>query len=370
MEIRVVVSGFEVVEAGIGVEVVAAVADRVYRRHRAGRRQHLAPCVVAVLRYRRPAGVQYAYYITLQVRHVVVHDRRRRCRRLVRERIRRSVLIVEELKLRTAEVLGYQLAALPYVLVLYAADRLRQTQTVHVVGVAVVETRAAVYRAREPAPVGPRERRPVVPARRVAYAVIADALTVIRRQQIQPAAVTVAVHLCRRPVRYRPDVSVGVIGVGVGLAAVGLGKKLPLRIVGVRRRRAAAYCRDVAGVVVGIGVAVDARAIGLAVIHARNQHRSRVRAIAVQIRVVPVYEGRTVERQAPAGQTLQSIVSVRIAAVCRELHTRQLAVIGIIGVAVSAPVSERTVPCRAYHVPDVLDAVRAVIRCRIELHRI
>ena len=98
------------------------------------------------------------------------------------------------------------------------------------------------YRAREPAPVGPRERRPVVPARRVAYAVIADALTVIRRQQIQPAAVTVAVHLGRRPVRYRPDVSVGVIGVGVGLAAVGLGKKLPLRIVGVRCRRAAGSC--------------------------------------------------------------------------------------------------------------------------------
>ena len=147
-------------------------------------------------------------------------------------------------------------------------------------------------------------------------------------------------------------------------------QKLPLRIVGVRCRRAAAYCRDVAGVVVGIGVAVDARAIGLAVIHARDQHRSRVRAVAVQIRVVPVYEGCAVERQAPAGQTLQRIVSVRIAAVCRELHTRQLAVIGIIGVAVSPPVSERTVPCRAYHVPDVLDAVRAVIRCRIELHRI
>ena len=56
--------------------------------------------------------------------------------------------------------------------------------------------------------------------------------------------------------------------VGVGLSTVSLGEKLTLCIVGVSGIRAAAYGRDVAYIVIGVGVAVDAAAVSLAVCQA------------------------------------------------------------------------------------------------------
>ena len=79
---------------------------------------------------------------------------------------------------------------------LLIAHRLRQAKPVRIIGVAVVQPRAAVDRAREPPPVRPAKGRPVIPARRVAYRVIADGLTVVGGQQVFPVAVAVGVALC------------------------------------------------------------------------------------------------------------------------------------------------------------------------------
>ena len=147
---------------------------------------------------------------------------------------------------------------------LLIAHRLRQAKPVRIIGVAVVQPRAAVDRAREPPPVRPAKGRPVIPARRVAYRVIADGLTVVGGQQVFPVAVAVGVALCSAAVGDREDVARPVVGVGVGLAAVGLGEQLTLRVVGVSGVRAAAYGRDVAYIVIAVGVAVDAAAVSLA----------------------------------------------------------------------------------------------------------
>ena len=78
---------------------------------------------------------------------------------------------------------------------LLIAHRLRQAKPVRIIGVAVVQPRAAVDRAREPPPVRPAEGRPVIPARRVAYRIIADGLPVVGGQQVFPVAVAVGVAL-------------------------------------------------------------------------------------------------------------------------------------------------------------------------------
>ena len=87
------------------------------------------------------------------------------------------------------------------------------------------------------------------------------------REQIRPRGVRVAKGLRDRAVfRNTPDVAHRVVGVGAGHAAVGLGRKLALCVVGIRFRggrrghiRAAGRDRlDVAGRVVGIREAAAA----------------------------------------------------------------------------------------------------------------
>ena len=263
----VVVSGFEVVQPSIAIEVVTPVAKWVDAGHRAGRGEHLAPGVVGVACNGVAACIQYVRHIALQVRDVVVHRRCGGAAALVREAVGCAALVVEELQRLPTVVLRYQRAALPHILVLLIAHRLRQAKPVRIIGVAVVQPRAAVDRAREPPPVRPAEGRPVIPARRVAYRIIADGLTVVGGQQVFPVAVAVGVALRRAAVRDRENVARPVVCVGVGLAAIGLGEQLTLRVVGVSGIRAAAYGRDVAYIVigVGVGVAVDAAAVSLAV---------------------------------------------------------------------------------------------------------
>ena len=88
------------------------------------------------------------------------------------------------------------------------------------------------------------------------------------REQVGPRGVRVAKGLYDRAVgRDAADVAHRVVGVGAGRAAVGLGRKLALRVVGIRLRggcrghiRAAGRDRlDVAGRIVGIGEAAKVR---------------------------------------------------------------------------------------------------------------
>ena len=191
----VVVSGFEVVQPSIAIEVVTPVAKWVDAGHRAGRGEHLAPGVVGVACNGVAACIQYVRHIALQVCDVVVHRRCGGAAALVREAVGCAALVVEELQRLPTVVLRYQRAALPHILVLLIAHRLRQAKPVRIIGVAVVQPSAAVDRAREPPPVRPAEGRPVIPARRVAYSVIADGLTVVGGQQVFPVAVAVGVAL-------------------------------------------------------------------------------------------------------------------------------------------------------------------------------
>ena len=264
----VVVSGFEVVQPSIAIEVVTPVAKWVDAGHRAGRGEHLAPGVVGVACNGVAACIQYVRHIALQVRDVVVHRRCGGAAALVREAVGCAALVVEELQRLPTVVLRYQRAALPHILVLLIAHRLRQAKPVRIIGVAVVQPRAAVDRAREPPPVRPAKGSPIIPARRVAYRVIADGLPVVGGQQVFPVAVAVGVALRRAAVRDRENVARTIVCVGVGLAAIGLGEQLTLRVVGVSGIRAAAYGRDVAYIVIAVGVAVDAAAVSLAVCQA------------------------------------------------------------------------------------------------------
>ena len=78
MENGVIVSGLQIVEAGVGVVVVAAVAQGVELSDSnstgIGRGAELAPCGVGVFCNDRSAGVHQAYYITLNVQEIVVGD--------------------------------------------------------------------------------------------------------------------------------------------------------------------------------------------------------------------------------------------------------------------------------------------------------
>ncbi len=64
----VIVAGLEVIEAGFGVVVVAAIAERVNACHTAGGCQDFAPGVVGIGRISCAAGIDELDYIALQVK--------------------------------------------------------------------------------------------------------------------------------------------------------------------------------------------------------------------------------------------------------------------------------------------------------------
>ena len=135
---------------------------------------------------------------------------------------------------------------------LHTAHSLRLPQPVHIVGVA--RNRAAGrsgYCGQTPA-VDPGEVVPVVPVRGIAYLVIRDRLSTVRRQQILPVAVAVGVGVGVCPIADRTDVAVGVVSVGIGDAVHRLRQHLPVTVVGVACRSGAADGRDVAYVVINL----------------------------------------------------------------------------------------------------------------------
>ena len=320
--LRIVIAAGYIIEPRLGVEVVTTVADGVDARHGAAGAEQLAPGVVAVVGNYRPAGGEDFHHVALQVRHIVVEHRRCARRGLVRERIRHAALVVEKFQLLSVPVLRYQLVPLPHIAVLHAAHRLRLPQPVHIVG--VTRNRAAGrsgYRGQTPA-VDPCEVVPVVPVRGIAYLVIRDRLPAVRRQQILPVAVAVGVGVGVHPVADRTDVAVGVVGVGVGDAVHRLRQHLPVAVIGVACRSGAADGRDVAYVVIGVGIAVE-RGIALLVGQAAHQHRRAVGPGARHIGIAFCQEAIAVQAQAAGSKTLEPVIGVGILTVGRQSHRAQ-----------------------------------------------
>ena len=73
---RVVISALEVIQPGLSVVYIAAVAQRIVCAqsgcHGTGGRQDLAPCVIGILDNRSAAGVQDGGNVTLQIGGIVV----------------------------------------------------------------------------------------------------------------------------------------------------------------------------------------------------------------------------------------------------------------------------------------------------------
>ena len=279
----------EVVEAGLGVIVIAAVAQGVevgdaggigedFRTaviHRA-----VAPGVIVVGRSEFAARIEDGGHIALRVEDVVIELR---CLAVLVDHGERLVaVVVDKLEGLIAPLLTHDLAGERGVVVRRAIDRFAGADTGHIVGVGNV---LAVDRRGGKLP-SLRPREGIVPAvvvrdrvaggREVARLALAFVEDVLRRaagrdarEQVRPRGVRVAEGLCDRAVfRNIPDVARRVVGIAEGrAAAVDLGRKLTQRVVGIllRQRRLGHVrafghdLRDVAGRIVGIGEAAKVR---------------------------------------------------------------------------------------------------------------
>ena len=255
---EVVVPALEVVEAGLGVVVIAAVAQGVevgdaggigedFRTaviHRA-----VAPGVIVVGCSDLAVRVQQRNDVALRIEDVVIE---RRGRAVVIDHGERLVaIVVDKLKRFAVPLLPHDLAGERGVGVGRVADLLAAADTGHVVGVGDL---LAVDRCGgELTSLRPREgivlavvvRDGVAGGRDVARLGLAFVENVLRRaadrharEQVGPRGVRVAEGLYDRAVgRDAADVAHRVVGVGAGHAAVGLGRKLALCVVGIFLRR-------------------------------------------------------------------------------------------------------------------------------------
>ena len=287
---KVVVPALEVIEAGLGVVVIAAVAQWVevgdaggigedFRTaviHRA-----VAPGVIVVGRSEFAARIEDGGHIALRVEDVVIELR---CLAVLVDHGERLVaVVIDELEgVIVTPSLPHDLAGERGVGVGRIADLLAAADTGHIVGVGNV---LAVDRRGGKLP-SLRPREGIVPAvvvrdrvaggREVARLALAFVEDVLRRaagrdarEQVRPRGVRVAEGLCDRAVfRNIPDVARRVVGIAEGrAAAVDLGRKLTQRVVGIllRQRRLGHVrafghdLRDVAGRIVGIGEAAKVR---------------------------------------------------------------------------------------------------------------
>ena len=286
---RVIVAALEVVEAGLGVIVIAAVAQGVevgdaggigedFRTaviHRA-----VAPCIIVVGCSDLAARIEDGGHIALRVEDVVIELR---CLAVLVDHGERLVaVVIDELEgVIVTPSLPHDLAGERGVGVGRIADLLVAADTGHVVGVG--HLLAVHRRGGELAALRPREgiilavviRDRVAGGREVARLrlpliqdVLGRAADCHAREQVGPRGVRVAKGLYDRAVgRDAADVAHRVVGVGAGRAAVGLGRKLTQRVVGIllRQRRLGHVrafghdLRDVAGRIVGIGEAAKVR---------------------------------------------------------------------------------------------------------------
>ena len=273
---RVIIAALEIVEAGLGVVVIAAVAQGVEvadRRVAAVVHRAVAPCIIVVGCSDLAARIEDGGHIALRVEDVVIELR---CLAVLVDHGERLVaVVIDELEgVIVTPSLPHDLAGERGVGVGRIADLLVAADTGHVVGVGHLFAvhgglcELTALRPREGIVLAVVVRDGVAGGREVArlrLPLIQDVLgrAVCRhaREQIRPRGICVAEGLRDRAVgRDAADVAHRVVGVGAGRAAVGLGRKLALRVVGIRLRggcrghiRAAGRDRlDVAGRVVGI----------------------------------------------------------------------------------------------------------------------
>ena len=287
---RVIIAALEIVEAGLGIIVIAAVAQGVevgdaggigedFRTaviHRA-----VAPGVIVVGRSEFAARIEDGGHIALRVEDVVIELR---CLAVLVDHGERLVaVVIDELEgVIVTPSLPHDLAGERGVGVGRIADLLVAADAGHVVGVG--HLLAVHRRGGELAALRPREgiilavviRDRVAGGRDAARLGLAFVENVLRRaadcharEQVGPRGVRVAEGLCDRAVfRNIPDVARRVVGIAEGrAAAVDLGRKLTQRVVGIllRQRRLGHVrafghdLRDVAGRIVGIGEAAKVR---------------------------------------------------------------------------------------------------------------
>ena len=280
---RIIIAALEIVEAGLGVVVIAAVAQGVEvadRRVAAVVHRAVAPCIIVVGCSEFAARIEDGGHIALCIDKVIVQLRLRPM--LIDHRERLVAVVVDKLEGLIAPLLTHDLAGERGVVVRRAIDRFAGADTGHIVGVGNV---LAVDRRGGKLP-SLRPREGIVPAvvvrdrvaggREVARLALAFVEDVLRRaagrdarEQVRPRGVRVAEGLCDRAVfRNIPDVARRVVGIAEGrAAAVDLGRKLTQRVVGIllRQRRLGHVrafghdLRDVAGRIVGIGEAAKVR---------------------------------------------------------------------------------------------------------------
>ena len=351
---RVIIAALEVVEAGLGVVIIAAVAQGVDVGDAGGISEDfrtavvhcaVAPCIIVVERDHSARRIKDGRHVTLCVDKVIVQLRRRPV--LIDHREGLAAVVIDELKsVVIAPSLPHDLAGERRVGIGRITDLLAAANTSHVIG--VLHGLAAHDGLCELTPLRPVEmvvtavvvRDRVAGGREVArlrLPLIQDVLgrTVCRhaREQIGPRGVRVAEGLDKRSAARialcnAPDVARRVVGVINSVSGQSSGRlldKLAKSIIGIglalgsNRERTAGHPdpRDVAGVIVGIGEAAAVRAERVARARQTRAHpvaatvsRDAVVGIGavIDLGLLPVLVGH---RDALGRQLAQVIVAIR-----------------------------------------------------------
>ena len=237
----------EVVQAGFGIEVVAAVAEGVGEGHmfRVGdgmilgiRHQRcdcaVPPFVIAIGCHQVPLIRIQADDISLGiVREVVRIPTGRVCFPMhVVYPVDAAVHIHQVFHAASvAAALPQRLASSKIVGRRDAVHRLRCPDAAVVILVGRARPRLA--QGRQLPAVLPSEGQPVTVRQRVPYLVIGDALTIVRRQLILPVRVRISIGDGGIPGGLRQDVPSGVVRIGRRHASTGHGFQLVQRVVGI-----------------------------------------------------------------------------------------------------------------------------------------
>ena len=266
---RVIIPALQIVQPRFRVVDVSAVAQRVLFAEgggqRAGGGQQIAPCVVGVGHDARAACADEAGHVALRVLDVEIL-------RAVAVHGQRAGRVVGEVQLIAAPRQLHQLVAQIMVIVRRAVDGLRDALAVGIV--AVGDIRPGLAHPRELAAVLPCVR-PRAVAQEVADLVRRQALAADAREQVASARVAVAIgngthrraegsgrigvlrlaldvaavivgirpRLPRRLIVLAHELVEAVVGIGRRALAVGDGRDVPARVVGVGIRRRAGFPR-------------------------------------------------------------------------------------------------------------------------------
>ena len=266
---RVIVPALQVIQPGFCIVDISAVAQRVLFAEGCGQRpgggQQIAPCVVGVAHDARAAGIDEAGHVALRVLDieilcaVAVHGQR-------------AGRVVGEVQLIAAPRQLHQLVAQIMVIIGRAVDGFRDALAVGIV--AVGDIRPGLAHSSELAAMLPCVR-PRAVAQEVADLVCRQALPADARQQIAPTRVAVAVvdgahrraegsggvgvlrlaldvaavivgirpRLSSRLIVLPHELVEAVVGIGRRALAVGDGRDVPARVVGIGIRRRAGFPR-------------------------------------------------------------------------------------------------------------------------------